>query len=78
MINEKSIVGKFNCKHCENLTCQKDNSIREGFTNHINYFRGIFREGERVTPIRENNQFFPTKEIAKSKSVQNALKHVIK
>ena len=31
-----------------------------------------------VPHIRENNQFFPTKEIAKSKSVQNSLKHVIK
>ena len=39
---------------------------------------GPLREGGEVPPIRENDQFFPTKEIAKRKSVQNTLKHVIK
>ena len=34
--------------------------------------------GWEVPAIRENNYFFHTKEIAKSKSFQNALKHVIK
>ena len=43
-------------------------------------FAEFSAKGGEVPPIRENNYFFPTKEIAKSKSksVQNALKHVIK
>ena len=41
-------------------------------------FAEFSANGGRVPPIRENKTFFPTKEIAKSKSVQHALKRVIK
>ena len=53
--------------------------IRELYETFLNLQATFTIHSDFISPpIRENNKFFPYKKVAKNKSVQNALKHVIK